>query len=121
MYPRVFEAHKAIMNGKQLSATSAEEVQQSESRFHAPNHGPIVRLNDPLIEPVIDKLVAEIASSKEKSIAFLHKVVDRDQTRKALAQLQRLDPSGPARWAMQARNACKYDVCFRQGDSRDYE
>lgn len=62
------------MNSKQSSATSAEEAQQSVRTFHAPSQGPIVRLNDPLIEPIIDKLVAEIASSKEKSIAFLHKV-----------------------------------------------
>ncbi|WP_216820834.1 hypothetical protein, partial [Pusillimonas sp. T2] len=37
------------MNSKQSSAKSAEEAQQSVRTFHAPNQGPIMRLNDPLI------------------------------------------------------------------------
>ena len=62
------------MSQKQSKAALAKEgTARVRIAPQASGSGRVVRLNDPEVKPQVDQVIANITSSKEKSIAFLHK------------------------------------------------
>lgn len=62
------------MGQKRSRATVVKGAARAQMAIQASGSGRVVRLSDPEVKPQVDQVIANITSSKEKSIAFLHKV-----------------------------------------------